>query len=42
MVEVHPHPEQAMSDGAQSLIPQRFEALMAHLRPIAAAVGRTL
>jgi len=42
MVEVHPHPEQAMSDGAQSLIPERFEALMAHLAPIAAAVGRTL
>jgi 3-deoxy-7-phosphoheptulonate synthase len=42
MVEVHPHPEQAMSDGAQSLIPERFRALMAHLAPIAEAVGRTL
>jgi 3-deoxy-7-phosphoheptulonate synthase len=42
MIEVHPHPEQALSDGAQSLKPSRFVALMESLRPIAAAVGRTL
>jgi len=42
MIEVHPHPEEAMSDGAQSLKPERFTALMQHLAPIAQAVGRTL
>jgi len=42
LIEVHPHPEQAVSDGAQSLKPARFAALMASLRPVAQAVGRTL
>jgi 3-deoxy-7-phosphoheptulonate synthase len=42
IVEVHPHPEQALSDGAQSLKPARFAALMQGLRPVAEAVGRTL
>ena len=42
MIEVHPHPEEALSDGAQSLKPERFAALMESLRPIAEAVGRTL
>jgi 3-deoxy-7-phosphoheptulonate synthase len=42
LIEVHPHPEEAMSDGAQSLKPDRFRTLMEHLAPIAAAVGRTL
>jgi len=42
LVEVHPHPEEALSDGAQSLKPERFAKLMEHLAPIAAAVGRTL
>jgi 3-deoxy-7-phosphoheptulonate synthase len=42
IVEVHPRPEEALSDGAQSLKPARFAALMQSLRPIAAAVGRTL
>jgi 3-deoxy-7-phosphoheptulonate synthase len=42
LIEVHPHPEEALSDGAQSLKPDRFAALMAHLAPIAEAVGRTL
>ena len=32
----------AMSDGAQSLYPAQFEALMGALRPVAAAVGRSL
>lgn len=40
MVEVHPHPEVALSDGGQSLTPKNFMALMASLRRIAAAVGR--
>jgi 3-deoxy-7-phosphoheptulonate synthase len=42
LIEVHPHPEEAMSDGAQSLKPERFAALMENLAPIAEAVGRTL
>jgi len=42
LIEVHPHPEQAVSDGAQSLKLARFAALMQSLRPVAEAVGRTL
>ena len=42
MIEVHPHPDQALSDGAQSLKPARFAELMQNLRPIVEAVGRTL
>jgi 3-deoxy-7-phosphoheptulonate synthase len=42
MIEVHPHPEEAMSDGAQSLKPDRFARLMENLAPVAKAVGRTL
>ncbi|HUW09943.1 MAG TPA: 3-deoxy-7-phosphoheptulonate synthase [Anaerolineae bacterium] len=42
LVEVHEHPEQALSDGAQSLKPDRFVELMAELRRVAAAVDRTL
>jgi len=40
LVEVHPHPEQALSDGAQSLGPAEFRQLMAEARPIAEAIGR--
>jgi 3-deoxy-7-phosphoheptulonate synthase len=42
IIEVHPHPEEALSDGGQSLKPARFAALMEGLRPVAEAVGRTL
>jgi 3-deoxy-7-phosphoheptulonate synthase len=42
LVEVHPDPERALSDGAQSLFPEQFEKLMGQLRLIAQAVGRTL
>ncbi len=42
IIEVHPNPEVAMSDGAQSLRPARFSELMAQLKPVAEAVGRTL
>jgi 3-deoxy-7-phosphoheptulonate synthase len=42
LIEVHPRPEEAVSDGAQSLKPSRFAELMQNLRPIAEAVGRTL
>ena len=42
IIEVHPRPEEALSDGAQSLKPARFAALVESLRPVAEAVGRTL
>lgn len=42
MVEVHPHPEEALCDGPQALTPVGFEALMQRLAPVAVAVGRTL
>jgi len=42
LIEVHPHPEEALSDGAQSLKPARFAELMQSLEPVAEAVGRTL
>ncbi|MEA3336550.1 MAG: 3-deoxy-7-phosphoheptulonate synthase [Chloroflexota bacterium] len=42
IVEVHIDPENALSDGAQSLKPERFAALVESLKPIAAAVGREL
>jgi len=42
LIEVHPHPEKALSDGAQSLYPEQFAKLMDQLRIIAPAVGRTI
>lgn len=42
IIEVHDRPEEAASDGAQSLIPSNFSALMQELRIIAKAVGREL
>jgi len=42
IIEVHPRPEEALSDGGQSLKPARFAALMEGLRPVVEAVGRTL
>jgi 3-deoxy-7-phosphoheptulonate synthase len=42
LVEVHPDPDRALSDGAQSLRPQQFHDLMEQLRMIAPAVGRSL
>ncbi|HEU4584927.1 MAG TPA: 3-deoxy-7-phosphoheptulonate synthase [Gemmatimonadaceae bacterium] len=42
LVEVHPNPERALSDGAQSLYPAQFEQLVTELRSIASAIGRTL
>ena len=41
MIEVHPQPERALSDGCQSLYPDQFEALMEQVSAIAAVVGRT-
>lgn len=42
IIEVHPNPEEALSDGAQSLYPDKFQELMGDLRKIAEAVGRKL
>lgn len=42
MIEVHPNPKVALSDGPQSLDPHDFKVLMDELRPIAHAMGRTL
>ena len=42
MIEVHPNPERAWSDGNQSLTPAQFKDLMANLGDIAKAVGRTI
>jgi 3-deoxy-7-phosphoheptulonate synthase len=42
MVEVHPDPERAMSDGAQSLYPDQFDDLMGQVALIAEAIGRRL
>jgi 3-deoxy-7-phosphoheptulonate synthase len=42
MVEVHPDPAKALSDGPQSLTPPKFAELMDGLRAVAAAVGATL
>lgn len=42
MVEVHPEPELALSDGAQSLYPEQFDELMDQIRVIARALDREL
>lgn len=42
IVEVHPEPEVAVSDGAQSLKPEKFRELMREVSAIAAALGRQL
>jgi 3-deoxy-7-phosphoheptulonate synthase len=39
MVEVHPQPDRALSDGPQSLTPDMFKALMISVRAIADVVG---
>lgn len=40
IIEVHPRPEEALSDGPQSLTPAQFSHLMGELAAVAAAVGR--
>lgn len=42
MIEVHWKPEEAFSDGPQSLKPNKFAKLMEELQPVALAVGRTM
>jgi 3-deoxy-7-phosphoheptulonate synthase len=41
-MEMHPNPDKAMSDGAQSLRPEQLEKLVAQLKLVAQAVGRTV
>ena len=42
LIEVHPTPDRALSDGAQSLFPEQFGRLVAELRAIATVLGRTI
>ncbi len=42
IIEVHPDPDHALSDGAQSLFPEQFEQLMSEVRIIAPAIGRSV
>jgi 3-deoxy-7-phosphoheptulonate synthase len=42
LIEVHPDPDHALSDGAQSLFPDQFATLMGELKIIAPAVGRKM
>ncbi len=42
IIEVHPNPEKAMSDGAQSLTPAQFADCMRQMRAVATAIGRSL
>ena len=42
MVEVHPQPDRALSDGAQSLYPEQFAELMREIRVITDAIGRSV
>ena len=42
MIEVHPYPDEALCDGAQSLSPDEFQSLMKSIEPIITAVNRRL
>ncbi|MDH3626074.1 MAG: 3-deoxy-7-phosphoheptulonate synthase [Acidobacteriota bacterium] len=42
IVEVHPHPEEALSDGPQALTPDMFEQLVDEIQRLAPAVGRSV
>ncbi|HTO73404.1 MAG TPA: 3-deoxy-7-phosphoheptulonate synthase [Gemmatimonadales bacterium] len=42
LIEVHPQPDRALSDGAQSLYPDQFARLMIEARQIAEAIGRRI
>ncbi|MDD5195748.1 MAG: 3-deoxy-7-phosphoheptulonate synthase [Candidatus Omnitrophica bacterium] len=42
LIEVHPKPEEALSDGPQQLLPDNFSSLMRDLQGIAQTIGRTL
>jgi 3-deoxy-7-phosphoheptulonate synthase len=42
IVEMHPRPDNALSDGAQSLYPEQLASLVNELRRVAAAIGRSV
>ena len=42
IIEVHPNPEVALSDGPQSLLPDKFVTLVKELKKVARAIGRTV
>lgn len=42
LIEVHPKPEEALSDGPQSLLPVQFGQLMQELKPLVKAIGREM
>ncbi len=42
MVEVHPRPQEALSDGAQSLTPEKFVELISMVGRVAQSIGRTI
>ncbi|MCM8796018.1 MAG: 3-deoxy-7-phosphoheptulonate synthase, partial [Candidatus Omnitrophica bacterium] len=42
IIEVHSHPEEALSDGVQSLLPENFSQLMQELKVLARAIGREI
>jgi 3-deoxy-7-phosphoheptulonate synthase len=42
MIEVHPHPEDAYSDGSQSLKPKRFRQLMQEIKPLVELMGKRM
>ena len=42
LIEVHPNPERALSDGAQSLFPAQFERMMREVEAIADVIGRAV
>jgi 3-deoxy-7-phosphoheptulonate synthase len=42
LVEVHPNPDEALKDGAQSLTLDQFKNLMPQLCAVSSAVGRTI
>ena len=42
LIEMHPEPDRALSDGAQSLYPDQFTQLVGELRAVATAIGRSI
>ncbi len=42
IIEVHPNPEKALSDGSQSILPAKFEKLMSKLKAVSAAIEREI
>src|SRR6266516_3003665 len=42
LIEVHPNPDEALKDGAQSLTPDQFQSLMPQLLSVSNAIGRTI